>query len=82
MWRFLHVAESQAQAEDDVHEATMHYREHMHHVRVAYNPADFVVNTAAMNPWMDPGISHPDGVRFVLETGGLYGTPARVAITA
>jgi hypothetical protein len=30
-----------------------------------------------MNPWMDPGVSHPDGVRFVLETGALYGTPAR-----
>ena len=51
----------------------------MHHVRVAYNPSDFVVNTAAMNPWMDPGVSHPDGVRFVLETGALYGTPERVA---
>jgi alkanesulfonate monooxygenase SsuD/methylene tetrahydromethanopterin reductase-like flavin-dependent oxidoreductase (luciferase family) len=24
-------------------------------------------------------VSHEDGVRFVLETGALYGTPARVA---
>jgi len=32
-----------------------------------------------MNPWMDPAVSHPDGVRFVLETGALYGTPKRVA---
>jgi alkanesulfonate monooxygenase SsuD/methylene tetrahydromethanopterin reductase-like flavin-dependent oxidoreductase (luciferase family) len=79
VWRFLYVAESQAQAEDDVEAATLHYREHMHHVREAYNPPDFVVNAAAMNPWMDPRVSHPDGVRFVLETGALYGTPARVA---
>ena len=28
---------------------------------------------------MDATVSHPDGVRFVLETGALYGTPARVA---
>jgi alkanesulfonate monooxygenase SsuD/methylene tetrahydromethanopterin reductase-like flavin-dependent oxidoreductase (luciferase family) len=79
VWRFLYVAESQAQAEDDVHEVTLSYRKHMHHVREAYNPADFVVNAAAVNPWMDGRVSHPDGVRFVLETGALYGTPARVA---
>ena len=79
VWRFLYVADSQAQAEDDVHAATLRYRAHMHHVREAYNPADFRVNAAAMNPWMDPAVSHPDGVRFVLETGALYGTPARVA---
>jgi alkanesulfonate monooxygenase SsuD/methylene tetrahydromethanopterin reductase-like flavin-dependent oxidoreductase (luciferase family) len=79
VWRFLYVADSEAQAEDDVHEATLHYRRHMHHVRDAYNPADFHVNAAAINPWMDPAVSHPDGVRFVLETGALYGTPRRVA---
>ena len=45
MWRFLYVADSEAQAEDDdVHEATFHYRQHMHHVREAYNPADFRVS--------------------------------------
>jgi alkanesulfonate monooxygenase SsuD/methylene tetrahydromethanopterin reductase-like flavin-dependent oxidoreductase (luciferase family) len=37
------------------------------------------VSAAAINPWMDPAVSHPDGVRFVLETGALYGTPRRVA---
>jgi alkanesulfonate monooxygenase SsuD/methylene tetrahydromethanopterin reductase-like flavin-dependent oxidoreductase (luciferase family) len=79
VWRFLYVGESQAQAEDDVEAATLAYRRHMHHVRHAYNPPDFVVNTAALNPWMDPGVSHPDGVRFVLETGALYGSAARVA---
>jgi alkanesulfonate monooxygenase SsuD/methylene tetrahydromethanopterin reductase-like flavin-dependent oxidoreductase (luciferase family) len=79
VWRFLYVADSEAQAEDDVQAATLHYRQHMHHVREAYNPADFRVNAAAMNPWMDPTVSHPDGVRFVLETGALYGTPKRVA---
>ena len=78
-WRFLYVAESEAQAEDDVEEATLRYRTHMHHVRQAYNPPDFEVRSAAMNPWMDPAVSHPDGVRFVLATGALYGTPKRVA---
>jgi alkanesulfonate monooxygenase SsuD/methylene tetrahydromethanopterin reductase-like flavin-dependent oxidoreductase (luciferase family) len=79
VWRFLYVAESDAEAEDDVNEATLHYRRHMHHVREAYNPADFVVNAAAVNPWMDPKVSHGDGVRFVLETGAIYGSPKRVA---
>ncbi len=37
------------------------------------------MNAAATNPWMDPAVSHQDGVRFVLETGALYGTPKRVA---
>src|SRR5256712_13538346 len=79
VWRFLYVADSEAQAEDDVFEATLHYRQHMHNVREAYNPPDFRVNAAAINPWMDPAVSHPDGVSFVLETGGLYGTPKRAA---
>jgi alkanesulfonate monooxygenase SsuD/methylene tetrahydromethanopterin reductase-like flavin-dependent oxidoreductase (luciferase family) len=79
VWRFLYVADSNAQAEDDVQEATLHYREHMHHVREAYNPPDFRVSEAALNPWMDPAVAHADGVRFVLEAGALYGTPRRVA---
>ena len=44
LWRFLYVADCEAQAEDDVHEATLHYRQHMHHVREAYNPSDFRVS--------------------------------------
>ena len=79
VWRFLYVADSEAQAEDDVLEATFEYRRHMHHVRHAYNPRDFQVSAAALNPWMDPAVSHADGVRFVLDTGALYGTPKRVA---
>jgi alkanesulfonate monooxygenase SsuD/methylene tetrahydromethanopterin reductase-like flavin-dependent oxidoreductase (luciferase family) len=78
-WRFLYVAESQAQAEDDVQEATLRYRAHMQHVRETHNPPDFRPGAAALNPWMDPAVPHPDGVRFVLETGALYGTPRRVA---
>ena len=78
VWRFLYVAESDAQAEDDVHEATLHYRQHMHHVRQAYNPPDFRVSAAAVNPWMDPAVSHEDGVRYVLEAGAIFGSPGRV----
>src|SRR5262249_37215613 len=79
VWRFLYVADSEAQAEDDVHEATLHYRQHMHHVREAYNPPDFRVNAAAVNPWMDPTVSHEDGVRYVLGAGASSGTAMPVA---
>jgi alkanesulfonate monooxygenase SsuD/methylene tetrahydromethanopterin reductase-like flavin-dependent oxidoreductase (luciferase family) len=75
----LYVADSDAQAEDEVYEATLRYRRHMQHVREAYNPPNFRVNAAAINPWMDPAVSHPDGVRFVLEGAALYGSPRRVA---
>jgi alkanesulfonate monooxygenase SsuD/methylene tetrahydromethanopterin reductase-like flavin-dependent oxidoreductase (luciferase family) len=79
LWRFVYVAESQAQAEDDLAAALLETRRHMVHARATYNPADFQVPQARVNPWNDPLLSHEDGVRYTLKTGALYGTAQRVA---
>jgi len=79
LWRFVHVAESQAQAEDELTQALLLTRRHMVHARETNNPADFHVPASRVNPWNDPHISHEDGVRYSLDTSTLYGTPARVA---
>ena len=50
----------------------------MMHVREAYNPADFAPDPATLNAWTDPAVPDSEAIPFVLETGSLYGTPARV----
>src|SRR5262245_19160974 len=60
VWRFVHVAESQAQAEDELSTALHHTRRHALHVRAAYNPADFQVDPSRVNPWNDPRVSDGD----------------------
>jgi len=79
LWRFVHVAESQAQAEDELTEALRETRRHMVHARATHNPPDFHVDASRVNPWNDPLVSDAAGVRYSLETAALYGTPARVA---
>jgi alkanesulfonate monooxygenase SsuD/methylene tetrahydromethanopterin reductase-like flavin-dependent oxidoreductase (luciferase family) len=79
LWRFVHVAESQAQAEDELAAALVHTRHHMVHARATHNPSDFHVDDARVNPWNDPRVSDEDGARYSLEASSLYGTPARVA---
>ena len=79
VWRFVHVAESQAQAEDELAAALFEAREHMVHARATYNPADYTVEAARVNPWNDPLVSHEAGVRYSLDTASLCGTAARVA---
>ena len=79
VWRFVHVAESQAQAEDELATALLHTREHMVHARATLNPADFHLDTARINPWNDPLVSHEDGARYSLGVSSLYGTADRVA---
>lgn len=79
LWRFVHVAESQAQAEDELAVALLETRRHMVHARATYNPSDFHVPSARVNPWNDPLVSHEDGARYSLQTGALYGTARRVA---
>jgi alkanesulfonate monooxygenase SsuD/methylene tetrahydromethanopterin reductase-like flavin-dependent oxidoreductase (luciferase family) len=79
LWRFVHVAESQAQAEDELTVALLETRRHMVHARETNNPADFHVEATRLNPWNDPRVSHEDGVRYSLQTSTLYGTPRRVA---
>ena len=79
LWRFVHIAESQAQAEDELATALLETRRHMVHARSTYNPPDFHVPSSRVNPWNDPLVSHEDGVRYSLQTGALYGTAQRVA---
>jgi alkanesulfonate monooxygenase SsuD/methylene tetrahydromethanopterin reductase-like flavin-dependent oxidoreductase (luciferase family) len=79
VWRFVHVAASQAQAEDELAMALRRTRHHMVHARATYNPPDFRVDASRVNPWNDPHVSDEDGVRYALETSALYGTSERVA---
>jgi alkanesulfonate monooxygenase SsuD/methylene tetrahydromethanopterin reductase-like flavin-dependent oxidoreductase (luciferase family) len=79
LWRFVHVAESQARAEDELAGALLATRRHMVHARATHNPADYSVDTTRVNPWNDPRVSDEDGVRYSLESSSLYGTPQRVA---
>jgi hypothetical protein len=50
----------------------------MMHVRAAYNPADFTIDPAMLNPWADPAVGGDEAVKFVLASGSLYGSPPRV----
>jgi alkanesulfonate monooxygenase SsuD/methylene tetrahydromethanopterin reductase-like flavin-dependent oxidoreductase (luciferase family) len=79
VWRFVHVADSQARAEDELAAALLGARHHMVHARTTLNPPDFQVPDARVNPWNDPQVSDEDGVRYSLDTAALYGTDARVA---
>jgi alkanesulfonate monooxygenase SsuD/methylene tetrahydromethanopterin reductase-like flavin-dependent oxidoreductase (luciferase family) len=79
LWRFVHVAESQAQAEDELAAALRETRRHMVHARATHNPVDFRVDSSRVNPWNDPLASDEDGVRYSLQTAALYGTAQRVA---
>jgi alkanesulfonate monooxygenase SsuD/methylene tetrahydromethanopterin reductase-like flavin-dependent oxidoreductase (luciferase family) len=79
VWRFLYVADSQAQAEDELAAALHQGRHHSVHARATLNPPDFHVEVSRVNPWNDPGVSDEDGVRYALEQSSLYGTAARVA---
>jgi alkanesulfonate monooxygenase SsuD/methylene tetrahydromethanopterin reductase-like flavin-dependent oxidoreductase (luciferase family) len=79
LWRFVHVAESQAKAEDELRQALLKTRRHMVHARSTHNPADYSVDTTRVNPWNDPRVSDEDGVRYSLESSTLCGTPERVA---
>ena len=79
LWRFVHVAESQAQAEDELAAALHGTRHHMVHARATHNPPGFVVPDSRVNPWNDPLVSDGDGVRHALATASLFGTASRVA---
>ena len=79
VWRFVHVAESDARAEDELAAALLATRRHMVHARAAHNPADFTVDASRINPWNDPRISDEDGVRYSLDVATLHGSPRRVA---
>jgi alkanesulfonate monooxygenase SsuD/methylene tetrahydromethanopterin reductase-like flavin-dependent oxidoreductase (luciferase family) len=79
LWRFVYVAESEAQAEDELAAALVETRRHMVHARATHNPPDFHVPEARVNPWNDPKVSHEEGARYSLAHSSIYGTPQRVA---
>ena len=78
LWRNVYVADSDAQAEDELANLLQKTREHMMHVREAHNPEDFEIAPAMLNKWTDPAVSDDEAVPYVLETGSLYGSVARV----
>jgi alkanesulfonate monooxygenase SsuD/methylene tetrahydromethanopterin reductase-like flavin-dependent oxidoreductase (luciferase family) len=78
VWRNVYVADSDAQAEDELATLLQHSRTHMTHVRSAYNPEDFQVDPAMLNPWSNPAVSDEDALRYVMESGCIYGTAAHV----
>ena len=78
LWRNVYVAESDAQAEEEISELLLRTRAHMMHVRHEYNPADFVIDPVMLNPWTDPAVGDAEALAFVLATGSLFGSPARV----
>jgi alkanesulfonate monooxygenase SsuD/methylene tetrahydromethanopterin reductase-like flavin-dependent oxidoreductase (luciferase family) len=79
LWRFVHVADSQARAEDELAAALRGTRHHMVHARTTHNPPGFAVDVSRVNPWNDPRVTDEDGVRHALAEMALYGTERRVA---
>jgi len=78
LWRNVYVAESDAQAEEELSALLLETRAHMMHVREAFNPADFAPDPVTLNAWTDPKVGESEALAFVLATGCLFGSPARV----
>ncbi len=78
LWRNVYVAETDAQAEDELSALLLRTRAHMMHVRHAYNPIDFHIDPIMLNPWTDPAVSDSEALPFVLATGSVFGSAARV----
>jgi alkanesulfonate monooxygenase SsuD/methylene tetrahydromethanopterin reductase-like flavin-dependent oxidoreductase (luciferase family) len=78
LWRNVYVADSDAQAEDELAQLLIGQREHMMHVRATLNPPDFAPGPETLNPWTDPAVMDDVAIPYVLETGSIYGSPKRV----
>jgi alkanesulfonate monooxygenase SsuD/methylene tetrahydromethanopterin reductase-like flavin-dependent oxidoreductase (luciferase family) len=78
LWRNVYVAGSDSQAEDELAALLLQTRAHMMRVRAAYNPPDFTIDPAMLNPWADPAASDAEAIKYVLATGSLFGSPAPV----
>ena len=79
LWRNVYVADSDAQAEDELAGLLQQTREHMMHVREAYNPPDFEIEPAMLNAWTDPRVGDEEALKFTLDSGSLYGDAEHVA---
>lgn len=78
LWRNVYVAESDAQAEDEVSRLLLDTRHHMMHVRDEYNPGDFVIDPVNLNPWTNPAVPDSEALPFMLSTGTIHGSVRRV----
>ena len=78
LWRNVYVSDSDAQAEDELSQLLLDTRAHMMHVRAAHNPDDFKIDPNMLNAWTDPSVSDAVALPYTLESGCLYGSPARV----
>lgn len=78
IWRNLYVAESDAQAEDELAAALTSARRHMIHIRQDLNPPDFVVDPAVLSPWVDPDADEASAIQDAVQSGSICGGPARV----
>jgi alkanesulfonate monooxygenase SsuD/methylene tetrahydromethanopterin reductase-like flavin-dependent oxidoreductase (luciferase family) len=78
LWRNVHVAETDAQAEDELSGRLRAARAHIMHLRHEYNPPDFVIDPTHLNPYSDPAVSDADALPYLLSTGCLYGSAATV----
>ena len=77
LWRNVYVAESDAQAEDELAALLVETRAHMMHVREAYNPSDFQPEPATLNAWTDPKVPDSEAIPFVLQ----YRLALRLAVS-
>jgi alkanesulfonate monooxygenase SsuD/methylene tetrahydromethanopterin reductase-like flavin-dependent oxidoreductase (luciferase family) len=78
LWRNVYVAETDAQAEDELSVLLLQTRAHMMHVRHHHNPSDFRVDSMMLNPWTDSTVGESEALAFVLATGSIFGSPARI----
>ena len=78
LWRNVYVAESDAQAEDELSSLLLETRHHMMHIRTDLNPADFNIDPVMLNPWTNPAVSDAEALPFILATGSIFGSPKRV----
>lgn len=79
VWRHVYVGESRAEAEEQLTAALLHTRQHMNHARDTFNPPEFRIDQAFLNPWTDSKVSDETGVAFALANGAIYGTVEDVA---
>src|SRR5258707_9402696 len=77
LWRNVYVAESDAQAEDELSALLTETRHHMRHVREAFNPPDFTPGPETLNPSTDPKVGDREAIPYALSTGSPCGSPAR-----
>jgi alkanesulfonate monooxygenase SsuD/methylene tetrahydromethanopterin reductase-like flavin-dependent oxidoreductase (luciferase family) len=79
LWRHVYVAESRTEAEETLTDVLLHTRRHMLHARADFNPPDFQIDPALINPFNDVRVSDDDAVRYSMSAGALCGTPEQVA---